>query len=122
MKSMAPIFFPHFLDTCTKFLDANTHLYKSLCPSVGPSVGPYALCYFRKFNMTVFEGKKSLKDIVTNDTIKDDEVVISDVPPRYLLALCYVITIHLCIFFHFYGNCFLSMPTKIIFLSPNRVK
>ena len=35
--------------------------------------------------MAVFEGKKSSNDIIINDTMSDDEVVASDVPPRYLL-------------------------------------
>ena len=35
--------------------------------------------------MTVFEGKKSSNDIIINDTMSDDEVVASDVPPRCLL-------------------------------------
>ena len=41
-------------------------------------------CYFWTTNMAVFEGKKSLNDIIINDTMSDDEVVASDVPPRYL--------------------------------------
>ena len=36
--------------------------------------------------MAVFEGKQSSNDIIINDTICDDEVVVSDVPPRYLLC------------------------------------
>ena len=35
--------------------------------------------------MDVFEGKKSSNDIINNGTMSDDEVVASDVPPRYLL-------------------------------------
>ena len=35
--------------------------------------------------MAVFEDKKSSNDIIINDTMSDDEVVASDVPPRYLL-------------------------------------
>ena len=34
--------------------------------------------------MAFFQGKKSASDII-NDSISDDEVVASDVPPRYLL-------------------------------------
>ena len=34
--------------------------------------------------MAVFEDKKSSNDIIINDTMSDDEVVASDVPPRYL--------------------------------------
>ena len=34
--------------------------------------------------MAVFEGKKSSNDIINNDTMSDDEVVASYVPPRYL--------------------------------------
>ena len=35
--------------------------------------------------MAVFEGKKSSNDIINSGTMSDDEVVASDVPPRYLL-------------------------------------
>ena len=35
--------------------------------------------------MAAFEGKKSDNDIIINDTMSDDGVVASDVPPRYLL-------------------------------------
>ena len=38
--------------------------------------------------MAVFEGKKSLNDIIINETRSDDEVVASDVPPRYLFQSC----------------------------------
>ena len=43
--------------------------------------------------MDVFEGEKSSTNILKNGTMRDDEVVASDVPPRYLfhlliLALC----------------------------------
>ena len=34
--------------------------------------------------MADFEGKKLSNDIKTNETIRADEVVASDVPPRYL--------------------------------------
>ena len=34
--------------------------------------------------MAIFEGKKSSNDIRNNDTMSDDEVVASYVPPRYL--------------------------------------
>ena len=34
--------------------------------------------------MAVFEDKMSSNDIIINDTMSDDEVVASDVPPRYL--------------------------------------
>ena len=75
-----------------RFLDATTHLYKRSCPSVRrsvgpsvrPSVRPYVPCYFRTMNTAAFDGKKSSNDIIINDTISDDEVVASDVPPRYL--------------------------------------
>ena len=60
-------------------LDATTHLYKRSCPSVRPSVPSY----FQTPNMAVFEGKKSSTDIVNNGTMSADEVVASDVPPRY---------------------------------------
>ena len=75
----------------TSFLDATTHLYKRSCPSirrsVGPSVGPPVLRYFRATNMAVFEGKKSSNGIINNGTMSDDEIVASDVPPRYLFHL-----------------------------------
>ena len=32
------------LSLCEQFLDASLHLYKWVCPSVGPSVGPSPLC------------------------------------------------------------------------------
>ena len=67
------------------FLDATTHLYKRSCPSVRRSVRPYVTRYFRTTNMAVFEGKKPSNDITINETISADEVVASDVPPRYLL-------------------------------------
>ena len=37
--------------------------------------------------MAVFEGKKSSTDIIINDIMSDDEVVASDVPPRYLFSI-----------------------------------
>ena len=36
--------------------------------------------------MAVFEGEMSLNDTIINDIMSDDEVVASDVPPRYLLG------------------------------------
>ena len=36
--------------------------------------------------MAIFESKKSSNDIVNNGTMSDDEVVASDVPPRYLFV------------------------------------
>ena len=36
-------------------------------------------------NMAIFEGEKSLTDVVNSNTMSDDEEVASDVPPRYLL-------------------------------------
>ena len=66
------------------FLDATTHLYKRSCPSVRRSVGRSVPSYFRTPNMAVFEGKKSSNDIINNGIMSDDEVVASDVPPRYL--------------------------------------
>ena len=38
--------------------------------------------------MAICEGKKSSNDITNNDTMSEDEVVASYVPPRYLLSLC----------------------------------
>ena len=49
------------------------------------SVGASVPCYFRTTNIAVFEGIKSSNDIINNGTMSDDEVVASDVPPRYLL-------------------------------------
>ena len=66
------------------FLDAPSHLSMRSCPSVRRSVGPYVPRYFRTTNMAVFEDTKSSNDIMINDTMSDDEVVASDVPPRYL--------------------------------------
>ena len=51
---------------------------------VRPSVRPSIPCYFRTTNMAIFEDEKSSIDITNNDTISDDEVVASYVPPRYL--------------------------------------
>ena len=34
--------------------------------------------------MAVFEGKKSSNDILNDGIMSDDEVIASDVPPRYL--------------------------------------
>ena len=36
--------------------------------------------------MANFEDKKSSNDVINNDTISDDEVVASYVPPRYLFT------------------------------------
>ena len=57
-----------------------THLYKKSCPSVRRSVP----CYFRTTKYAVFDSKKFVSDNIYNDTMSDDEVVASDVPPRYL--------------------------------------
>ena len=37
--------------TYIQFLDTTTHLYKRLCPSVTPSIGPYLPCHFQKMKM-----------------------------------------------------------------------
>ena len=58
-------------------------LYKWLCPSVRRSVLLSNDEYGR------FEGKKSSNDIIINDTMSDDEVVASDVPPQYLLQVIF---------------------------------
>ena len=42
--------------------------------------------------MAIFEGKKSSDDITKNNTMSDDEVVASYVPPRYLFALISLVT------------------------------
>ena len=60
-----------------------------VCPSVGTYVGP-SVCSVLFSNddfFTVLEDKKSSNDIVTNDTMSDDEVAASDVPPRYSFLL-----------------------------------
>ena len=51
-------------------------------PSAGPSV-PY---HFQLTNMAVFERKKSSNDIINNETMSDDEVIASDVPPQYFFS------------------------------------
>ena len=74
------------------FLAAITHLYAwnvvSVRPSVRPSVYPVLFLNdeIRQTNTAVFEGKKSSNEIVINDTMSDDEVVASDVLPRYLFS------------------------------------
>ena len=65
------------------------HVRPSVRPSVRRSVGPYVPRYFRTTNMAIFEGKRSSNDIMTNDTMSDDEVVASDVPPRYLFTITF---------------------------------
>ena len=52
--------------------------------SVRLSVRRSGPCYFRKTNMAVFECEKSSNDIINNESMSDDEVVASYVPPRYL--------------------------------------
>ena len=68
-------------------LDAPLHLYERSCRSVRRYVRR-SVCpvLFLNDDMTVFEGRKSLYDIIINDTMSD-EVVASDVPPRYLFHL-----------------------------------
>ena len=67
-------------------LDATMHLYKRLRrPLVHPFISPSVPCHFQTTNMAVFEGKKSSNDFIINDAMSDDRVVVSDVPPRYLL-------------------------------------
>ena len=53
-------------------------------PSVGTSVCRSVPCYFWTPNIVVFEGEKSLTDIINNATMSDDEVVASFGPPRSL--------------------------------------
>ena len=76
------------------FLDAPSHLYKRLCPSVRRSVGS-SVCpvLFSNDEYSRFEDKKSSNDIIINDTMSDDEEVASDVSPRYLFSL-YMSFIH----------------------------
>ena len=68
-----------FLILC---LDAATHFYKKSSRSVRRSVRPFVPCYFRTTNMVIFEGKKSSKYFITNDTLSDDEAIGSDIPPH----------------------------------------
>ena len=55
-----------------------------VCPSLPPSLPPV---YFRMANMTVLEGDNSSNGIIINGTMSDDEVVASELPPRYLCKL-----------------------------------
>ena len=68
------------------FLDATTRLYKKSRPSIGPSVGPIVRPsvprYFQILKIEVLEFGKSC-NTKNNDTMSDDEVVASFVPPRY---------------------------------------
>ena len=82
------------------FLDVTTHLCKRSCQSIcrsvrrcvrrsvsssiRPSLGPSIPCHFWTTNKAVFEGKKSSNDILNNGIMSKEEVVASDVPPRYL--------------------------------------
>ena len=63
-------------------------LYIRSCPTVRRSVGPSLRrsvpCYFRRTKIVVLEGLMSSNDIMNDETMSDDEVVASDVPPRYL--------------------------------------
>ena len=63
----------------------------SVLPSVRPYVRPYVPCSFRKTIVAVFEGRKSSDEVIINKTMSDDEVVASDVPPRYLFLFPLVI-------------------------------
>ena len=68
------------------FLDATTSASRFVGPSVSPSVRRSVLCYFRMTNMAIFEDKKSSNDIINNDTMGNNEIVASYVPPRYLFS------------------------------------
>ena len=59
---------------------------KSKVMSVRPSLRPSVPCYFRTTNIAVFEGNNSSNDVIIDGTMSDDEVVVSDVPPRYLFT------------------------------------
>ena len=72
-----------------EFLDATKHLYKRSFPSIGQSVGrsgrrsvPW---YFWMTNMAGFECEMSSNDTINNSAMSDDEVVASDIAPRYML-------------------------------------
>ena len=49
-------------------------------------------------NMAVFECEKSSTDIINNGTMSADEVVASDVPPRYLFLLLILLLLLLQLF------------------------
>ena len=53
--------------------------------SVRRSVGRLVPCYFQTADVAIFEGKGLPNDTIIYNTMSDDEVVASDVPPRYLL-------------------------------------
>ena len=53
--------------------------------SVRRSVGPSVPRYFLTLKIEVFECGKS-SNVINNDTMSDDEVVASYVPPRYLFS------------------------------------
>ena len=57
----------------------------SVGPSIGWSVRPYVPGYFLRTNKNISEGKNLSNDIIIIETMSDDEVVASDLPPRYLL-------------------------------------
>ena len=65
------------------------HVRPSVRPSVGPSVrrsvrtsvGPVL---FSNDDYGCFQGEKTSNNIKNNGTMSEDEVVASDVPPRYL--------------------------------------
>ena len=67
--------------------------------------------------MAVFEGKKSSNDLIINDTMSDDELVASDVPPRYLflemtlLPLVPLVLLFLLLLLRF-------SPSSLLFLHP----
>ena len=56
----------------------------SVYPSVRPSVRPSVPCYFRTTIIAVFKVEKTLDDIQNNGKMSEDDVVASDVLPRYL--------------------------------------
>ena len=53
---------------------------------VRPSVLRYFPSHFLTTNMAKFECEKSSTDIINNGTMCDEELVASDVPPRYLFS------------------------------------
>ena len=61
-------------------------------PSVRRSVGRSLFIFEqRKFLCVTCESKKSSNDIINHDTMSDDEVVASFVPPRYLFLYIFVL-------------------------------
>ena len=82
-------------------------------PSICQLVHRMVPCYFRMTKIAVFEGGKTSNDPQQQQwhewqwLMSDDEVVASDVPPRYLFLSLFLSVCHA--FFLFYLSCFLSL-------------